>query len=72
MNLQTYLRNHLQESTAKSYYYHINKFKLLNRNTEHYNYQKVMEYIEDLRKNFHSKYLKNDPFCIKKILRLFN
>lgn len=66
MNLQTYLRNHLQESTVKNYYYHIHKFRLLNRNCERYNYQKVMTYIEDLRKNYPPTTLKNILFALKK------
>lgn len=66
MNLQSYLNSHLQKSTAKSYYYHINKFKLFNRNTEQYNYQKVMKYIEGLRKNYHPNTLKTILFALKK------
>ena len=66
MNLQVYLKSHLQESTAKSYYYHINKFRLLNRNTEHYNYKKVMQYVEELRKNYPPNTLKSILFALKK------
>ncbi|TRW95415.1 tyrosine-type recombinase/integrase [Flavobacterium gawalongense] len=52
MNLQEYLEQNLQKSTAKNYLYEINKFTLLNRNTEHYNYKNVMEYVEIIRKNY--------------------
>jgi integrase/recombinase XerD len=52
MNLQEYLEKNLQKSTAKSYLYEINKYNLLNRNTATYDYKKVMEYVEELRKNY--------------------
>lgn len=52
MNLQDYLEENLHQSTVKNYLYEINKFKLLNRNTEQYSYQEVMEYVEELRKNY--------------------
>nr|WP_315174455.1 tyrosine-type recombinase/integrase [uncultured Flavobacterium sp.] len=52
MNLQEYLEQNLQKSTAKSYLYEINKYNLLNRNTATYDYKKVMEYVEKLRKNY--------------------
>jgi site-specific recombinase XerD len=50
--LETYLEQNLQKSTVKNYLYEINKFTLLNRNTEHYNYKNVMEYVETIRKNY--------------------
>jgi site-specific recombinase XerD len=52
MNLQEYLEKNLQKSTAKSYLYEINKYNLLNRNTATYDYKKVMEYVQELRKNY--------------------
>ncbi len=52
MTIQEYLEQNLQKSTAKSYLYEINKYNLLNRNTATYNYKKVMEYVEELRKNY--------------------
>jgi len=52
MNLQDYLEENLHPSTAKNYLYEINKFRLLNRKTEHYDYKKVMEYVEELRKSY--------------------
>jgi site-specific recombinase XerD len=50
--LETYLEQNLQKSTVKNYLYEINKFTLLNRNTEYYNYKNVMEYVEIIRKNY--------------------
>lgn len=52
MNLQDYLEENLHPSTVKNYLYEINKFRLLNRKTEHYDYKKVMEYVEELRKSY--------------------
>jgi integrase/recombinase XerD len=52
MKIETYLEQNLQKSTAKSYLYEINKYNLLNRNTATYDYKKVMEYVEELRKNY--------------------
>lgn len=66
MNLQQYLENNLQKSTAKSYLYEINKFILLNRNTEHYNYKNIMEYVEELRKNYQSASITRIIAALKK------
>lgn len=52
MKLQDYLEENLHPSTVKNYLYEINKFRLLNRKTEHYDYKKVMEYVEELRKSY--------------------
>lgn len=52
MNIQDYLEENLHPSTAKNYLYEINKFRLLNRKTEDYDYKKLMEYVEELRKNY--------------------
>lgn len=52
MNIQNYLEENLHPSTVKNYLYEINKFRLLNRKTEYYNYQDVMEYVEELRKSY--------------------
>ncbi len=54
MTIQEYLEKNLQKSTAKSYLYEINKYNLLNRNTATYDYKNVMEYVEELRKNYES------------------
>jgi site-specific recombinase XerD len=52
MNLEEYLKENLQLSSAKSYLYEINKFTLLNKNTESYNYKNVMQYVEVIRKKY--------------------
>jgi site-specific recombinase XerD len=54
MNLETYLQQNLQKSTSKNYLYEINKYKLSNPKSEHYDYKKVMEYIAIIRKNYES------------------
>lgn len=66
MNLQTYLEENLQKSTAKNYLYEINKFRLLNRNTEQYDYKKVMEYVERLRKKYPPNTLNRIISALKK------
>lgn len=66
MSLQKYLETNLEQSTAKNYYYEINKFRLLNRNTEHYDYQKVMEYVEELRKKYPPNTLNRIIAALKK------
>jgi site-specific recombinase XerD len=50
--LETYLEQNLQKSTAKNYLYEIVKYRLINKNTEHYNYQNIMEYVEIIRKTY--------------------
>lgn len=60
-NLNEYLEEKLAKSTAKSYEYHIKKYLIFNTNAEKYNYTKIMEYIEILRK-------KHTPGTIKIIL----
>ena len=54
MNLEIYLEQNLRKSTSKNYLYEINKYKLLNPKSEHYDYKKVMEYIAMIRKNYES------------------
>jgi site-specific recombinase XerD len=54
INLETYLEQNLQKSTSKNYLYEINKYKLSNPKSEHYDYKKVMEYIAMIRKNYES------------------
>ena len=54
MNLEIYLEQNLRKSTSKNYLYEINKYKLLNPKSEHYDYKKVMEYIAIIRKNYES------------------
>lgn len=66
MNLNEYLEKNLQQSTAKNYLYEINKFKALNPNTENYNYQEVMQYVENLRKNYPPKTINRILASLKK------
>jgi site-specific recombinase XerD len=66
MNLEKYLEQNLQKSTAKSYLYEINKYNLLNRNTATYDYKKVMEYVETIRKNYESTSITRILSALKK------
>jgi site-specific recombinase XerD len=66
MKLEDYLSNHLELSTAKNYLYEINKYNLLNKNTATYDYKKVMEYVEELRKNYTPKTIGRILASIKK------
>jgi site-specific recombinase XerD len=47
-----YLKLFLRESTVKAYCYEIDKFEKLNPNATLYDYQKIMEYVEMLRKEY--------------------
>lgn len=66
MNIQDYLNEKLEQSTAKNYLYEINKFRLLNRNTECYDYKKVMGYVEELRKKYPPNTLNRIIAALKK------
>ena len=66
MNLNEYLEKNIQQSTAKNYLYEINKFKVLNPNAESYNYQEVMQYVENLRKNYPPKTINRILASLKK------
>jgi site-specific recombinase XerD len=48
--LKAHLNHSLRETTAKAYYYEIARFVKLNPNATFYDYQKVMQYVEGLRK----------------------
>ena len=52
ITLEKYLAENLRKSTVKNYLYEIAKYQLLNKNTEHYNYKNVMEYVEIVRRNY--------------------
>ncbi len=54
ISLEEYLKENLLKSSVKSYLYEINKFKLLNRETEYYSYKNVMQYIEMIRRKYES------------------
>jgi integrase/recombinase XerD len=66
MSIEEYLKESLSPQSAKSYLYEINKFILLNKETQHYNYPKVMEYVEMLRINYPPNTLRRIVFAIKK------
>lgn len=66
MNLNEYLEKNLQQSTAKNYLYEINKFKALNPYAESYNYQKVMQYVQNLRKIYPPKTINRIVASLKK------
>jgi site-specific recombinase XerD len=50
--LKDYLNQSLRESTAKAYYYEITRFVKSNHNVALYDYRKLMEYVEILRKKY--------------------
>lgn len=52
MNIEEYLKQSLRESSVKSYLHIIEKYQKHDKNTPKYNYQKVMQYIEILRKEY--------------------
>ena len=66
MNLHDYLHQNLQPSTVRNYYYEIQKFRSINKNTEKYNYQKIMEYVAHLRKNYNPKSTNRAVAALKK------
>ena len=65
-NLEDYLKQNLHESSVKSYLYHIEKYKKINKNASKFNYQKVMQYIELLRKTYQIGTIKTILASIKK------
>lgn len=65
-NLEEYLSQTLMQSSVQSYLYEINKYKKHNREAAKYNYQKVMQYIEILQKQYSAGNVKKTLFCIKK------
>lgn len=66
MKLEDYLLENLRASTAKTYGYEINKYKLLNRNTQWYNYAQIMQYVEELRKNYPPYTVRRIVYALKK------
>lgn len=52
MSIEEYLKQSLRESSVKSYLHIIEKYQKYDKNTSKYNYQKVMQYIEILRKEY--------------------
>lgn len=66
ITLETYLKENLQQSTAKNYLYEIEKYRLINKNTETYNYKNVMEYVEMIRQNYESSSMTRILSALKK------
>jgi integrase/recombinase XerD len=66
INLADFLKKSLQESSVKSYVYSIEKYKKANKNADQYDYQKVMQHIELLRKNYKASTIKVTLGCIKR------
>lgn len=66
MELENYLQNELSEGTVKNYLYEIEKFKKHYKNPEKLSYQKLMEYVELLRKNYNPQSVKRTIYAIKK------
>ncbi|ROI11149.1 tyrosine-type recombinase/integrase [Epilithonimonas hominis] len=66
MELENYLQNELSEGTVKNYLYEIEKFRKHYKNPEKLSYQKLMEYVELLRKNYNPQSVKRTIYAIKK------
>lgn len=66
MELEQYLHNELSEGTVKTYLYEISKFKKHYKNPEKLGYQKLMDYVELLRKNYNPQSVKRTIYAIKK------
>jgi integrase/recombinase XerD len=65
-NLKNYLKKTLTISSVESYLYNIEKFRKVNKNADQYDYQKVMQYIELLRKTYEAGTIKTILASIKK------
>lgn len=50
--IKRYLKEHLRQSTVKAYHYEIARYVEMNPKAAQYDYQKIMEYIEILRKTY--------------------
>jgi len=66
MELEQYLHNELSEGTVKTYLYEIAKFKKHYKNPEKLGYQKLMDYVEQLRKSYNPQSVKRTIYAIKK------
>ena len=65
-DLGAYLQQSLRQSTVKSYLYDIKTYQKSNKNADKYDYQKVMQYIEILRKEHQVSHVKRVLASIKK------
>lgn len=66
IKIEQYLSQSLMKSSVESYLYDIKKYKKTNKNTDKYDYQKVMQYIELLRNNHKVSNVKKVLVSIKK------
>lgn len=66
MSIKEYLQQELQPLTVRIYLYEINKYKLLNTNADNYDYQRVMQYVEQLRKIYAPKSISRVVASLKK------
>jgi integrase/recombinase XerD len=64
--LEKYLKKSLRQSTVKSYLYDIRTYQKSNKNADKYDYQKVMQYIEILRKEHQVSHVKRVLASVKK------
>jgi site-specific recombinase XerD len=65
MSIEDYLKERLRKSSVKSYLFIIDKYKKHDKNVAKYDYQKVMEYIEILRREYKVTTVKGELSCIK-------
>lgn len=66
MSIEDYLKERLRKSSVKSYLFIIDKYKKHDKNVAKYDYQKVMEYIEILRREYKVTTVKGELSCIKR------
>jgi integrase/recombinase XerD len=66
MTLEQFLRQNLRQSTVESYLYDIETYKKYNKNADKYDYEKVMQHIEQLRNNHKINNIKRILASIKK------
>jgi site-specific recombinase XerD len=66
MSIEDYLKERLRKSSVESYLYNIDKYKKHDKNVAKYDYQKVMQYIEMLRKEYKVTTIKVVLGCIKR------
>ena len=66
MKIEQYLSKSLMQSSVESYLYDIEKYKKANKNADKYDYQKVMQYMEQLRNNHKVSNVKRVLASIKK------
>lgn len=66
MTIEKYLSKSLMQSSIESYLYDIEKYKKANKNADQYDYEKVMQYMEQLRNNHKVSNVKRVLASIKK------